>query len=341
MHFINSKSQTFESLDQVQHWILSLLLNYGEWVQPRGLNTLEISPITFTLLNPRKRCILNSRRKWSFPLAIGEFCWHISGSNELQFIQYYAKRWGKFSEDGSTIHGSCYGHKIFATQERQPSQWEQIIQLLKIDSQSRRAVLSFFDTGSGLDAGAKDIACACTLQFIIRYNKLYAISYMRSNDAIWGLPYDIFLFTMLQEMLACELGLALGTYTHFVGSIHVYEDYLELAQSIVESSADDFFEMPPMKEREKLADFLQLENQIREGHSVNLQEMFFLDKYWQDLLSVLKWYFLSRQAGGYSKVRDKIPDDFPYSTLLKNLAIESENLSITLPSSIKRKTIKR
>jgi thymidylate synthase len=317
-------SQLFESLDQVQTWILSLLLENGEWVQPRGLKTLEISPITFTLSNPRKRCVFNYKRRWSLPLAIGEFCWHLSGSNQLHFIQYYARRWKDFSEDGSIIIGSCYGHKIFFQKEHQLNQWKKIVQLLKTDPHSRRAILTFIDRDFEVDAGAKDIACACTLQFMIRSGQLHALGHMRSNDVIWGLPYDIFLFTMLQEMLAYELELNLGTYTHFVGSIHVYEPHLELAKCIIENNVVNSFEMPPMGGIEKINTFLCLEAQIREKKSIKCQDIKSLDKYWQDLLAVLNWYRLSKEEGGYSKVSDKIPNNFPYHILLQNMITQTK-----------------
>ena len=53
-----------------------------------------------------------------------------------------------------------------------------------------------------------DLPCTRTIQFLLRSGHVDAVVYMRSNDAIWGLPYDIFLFTMLQEMLAVELALS-------------------------------------------------------------------------------------------------------------------------------------
>ena len=51
-------------------------------------------------------------------------------------------------------------------------------------------------------------------------------TYMRSNDLWMGFPYDVFQFTCLQTLLAMELDVELGTYTHVAGSLHLYErDY--------------------------------------------------------------------------------------------------------------------
>jgi thymidylate synthase len=318
MMFSEAQVRNFGSMDEAQRWILASILESGGESSPRGMRTLELYPVTFNLLNPRSRCVINPRRRWSLPLALGEFCWHLSGSNELQFIEYYAPRWREFAED-TIITGSCYGHRIFKREPGRPSQWERLIQLLRSDPDSRRALLLFSDPVAGLNPEAKDVACASTLQFMIRSGRVHAFVHMRSNDAIWGLPYDIFLFTMLQELLACELNLELGVYSHSVTSIHLYERHFGLAQKIVEGGEAAFFEMPPMKKHRQLEVFLKLEAELRAGKSVNGSEVKFLDAYWRDLLSVLEWYGLVKDAGGYSNVRD-VGNDSPYAKLLDNLS---------------------
>jgi thymidylate synthase len=45
---------------------------------------------------------------------------------------------------------------------------------------------------------------------------------MRSQDATHVLPYDFFMFTMLQEYVATQLDRDVGSYTHIAGSLHVY-----------------------------------------------------------------------------------------------------------------------
>jgi thymidylate synthase len=256
------QSTTFESLDEVQHWVLSSLLDHGSPVTSRGMPTLELFPASFALASPRRRCITNPERRWNLPLALGEFCWHATGSDALDFIEYYAPRWKEFS-DGETIRGSCYGHRIFDGKDGQTSQWDRLVRLLRTERHSRRAVLQLFDSQSGLDAESKDVPCTCSVQFMIRNDRLHAIVYMRSNDAIWGLPYDVFLFTMLQELLSLELGVELGTYSHLVGSLHLYKRHFELARRIISCGSSFPFEMPHVREYSELRSFLTLESQIR------------------------------------------------------------------------------
>jgi thymidylate synthase len=85
------------------------------------------------------------------------------------------------------------------------------------------------------------------MQFILRRGLLDAIVVMRSNDVIWGLPYDMFLFTFLQEMMAVELGVDVGRYHHFAASLHLYEKHRSRAVQILSGPATENgeFAMPP------------------------------------------------------------------------------------------------
>jgi thymidylate synthase len=306
----------FESMDEVQHWVLATILEHGRRVAPRNEPTLERLAVNFTLRQPRRRCILNAERHWSLPLAIGEFCWHLAGSDDVTFLSYYAKRWAEFAGNGSTIEGSCYGYKAFSGQ---PSLWEQLLQLLRFDSDSRRALLVFQNPGRVFDVKSVDVACASTLQFFVRDRKVTAVCTMRSNDAIWGLPYDVFLFTMMQELLACQLGLELGEYHHSAGSMHLYQRHLELSRRICAEQVAVGFEMPAMRACEQLSDFLEAESRIRTGRvdeTVTAQ----LDPYWEDLLTVLRWFGRVKR-GVTSESKDPLLSGSPYKRLVSLVRI--------------------
>jgi thymidylate synthase len=320
MYINDAQIPKFESADEIQHWILSFILNYGEETEPRGMKTLEICPVMFTLLNPRKRCVTNAERRWSFPLALGEFCWHISGSDELNFIEFYASQWRNFAEDDATIRGSCYGRKVFQRQFGNLSQWERIIQILREDSHSRRAVLYFNDSLQDFEAFSKDVPCASSLQFIVREGKVHAVTHMRSNDAIWGLPYDIFLFTMLQELLTCELNLEMGTYSHSVASLHIYERHFEFAKKIIKSNFETF-EMPFMRNFEQSFNFLNAESIARSQGFLPKSD---LNDYWRNLSLVLGWYS-SIKWGNENHIEYLNEVSSSYKKLLSNITVKSKS----------------
>jgi thymidylate synthase len=77
--------------------------------------------------------------------------------------------------------------------------------------------------------------CTISLQYLIRDDKLYAITTMRSNDAYLGFRNDLYCFTELQKKMAKELNVELGWYQHQVGSLHLYHDKLD---KIIEALKD-------------------------------------------------------------------------------------------------------
>lgn len=311
MNFKNANSTPcFDSIDEIQIWILKELLANGERVSPQGKETLEIFPVSFTLNNPRNRCTTIRARQWSFPLAIGEFAWHVSGSKSVKFLEYYAKNWRNFAED-EIIAGSCYGYRIFNALSEEQSQWEQVFHLLKFDHDSRRAILNFWDYK--LDLKSIDIPCVNSIQFLIRDGFLHAFVYMRSNDVIWGLPYDVFLFTMLQELLATRLNLELGTYNHFIASCHLYKRHVSLAEKVITTEHLIPLKMRKMDSYHQLYSFIETEKEIRTGSELSTNVNDF-SEYWADMIRVLQW-FKEFKTNKSSK-----PDirELPYASLLQH-----------------------
>lgn len=281
----------FDSVDEIQSAVIDKLFSVGEMITTREQKTLELCNLNLCLKNPRNRETNNSKRKWSLPLAIGEFAWHLSGSNSLDFISYYAKQWKQYSDDGKHIQQSCYGYKIFKKDINGESQWDRLLKLLGKDIFSRRAVLYFYDSTQGVDYFAKDIACVSTAQFLIRKDKLDVIVNMRSNDIILGLPYDIYLLTMLQELLSLELGVEIGRYYHNVGSMHIYDRHFLLGKEMLKEETISIKGVSIMDDIDSLDIFLQYEEMIR-TNNISLDEIYTLSisRYWKNLLTHLWKY---------------------------------------------------
>lgn len=168
--------------------------------------------------DPTKNIMKNEVRKLSLKYAIGEMLWYLSENNRLDAIRLYTKNWDRISDDGFHVN-SNYGFCI--NKKYGINQWEIAKEELKSNKESRRAVIHIKSANDSLDS--KDVNCTVCLQYIIRDDKLYATTYMRSNDIWLGFPYDVFQFTCMQIRMAMELGVGLGTYTHIAGSLHLYE----------------------------------------------------------------------------------------------------------------------
>lgn len=278
----------FETADDVSRWLLSECLENGELVNPRAQATKELLAVSFCLTNARARIIQNPVRRFSLPLALGEFCWHVDAADSVEALTYYAPRWREFSDDGVRIAGSCYGRRIFGASGSALSPWNRVIDTLRADSASRRAVLSLWD--EALVPTGKDLPCTMTIQFLIRAGRLVAIVHMRSNDVVWGIPYDLFFFTMLQEYLATCLGVELGEYIHFASSMHLYERHFSLAEKLLLSDPFDSFPMPRMADADQLPRFVECERLLREGMDAESCATLVTSSYWRGLLSPLIRY---------------------------------------------------
>jgi thymidylate synthase len=79
---------------------------------------------------------------------------------------------------------------------------------------------------------------------------------MRSNDLLWGFPYDINGFCFIQEFLASVLGLELGTYTHIVGSLHLYTERENSLLNILSNDSLKKIKNPEIERNIKVEDYL-------------------------------------------------------------------------------------
>jgi len=217
---------------------------------PRGKLIRELVAPTFTLTDPRNRLITSPARAVNYGFAVGELCWYLRGDTDLETMRYYNKRMAQFSDDGLTIN-SAYGNRLFRGRWFGPpgspsftegeGQFDQVLAELTADPASRRAVMHINepeDLRRTVVQGSKDVPCTLSIQLLIRDRHLHMHVVMRSNDVVWGLPYDVFSFTCLQELFMLELrrrGVPVddvGSYHHTAGSLHLYDTHWGMAGEV-------------------------------------------------------------------------------------------------------------
>ena len=78
---------------------------------------------------------------------------------------------------------------------------------------------------------------------------------------------------MLQEIVAKSLSFELGSYKHFVGSLHLYDDDRESAQAFLsEGFQSTMSPMPPMPDGDpwpSIGKMLAAEESLRTGHGMD------------------------------------------------------------------------
>ena len=294
------------TLDDLLNDVYRELIDKGKSVSASKGTNIELNTILFELTNPLARLSRTETRSLLFG-SLGELFWYLSGSNRVEHIEHYLPKYGEqASDDTLTVHGA-YGPRL-VNAEGATNQIENIIRLLREKPSSRRAVIQLFNA-SDLNSYHKDIPCTCNLQFLVRDNKLNLITYMRSNDAYIGLPHDIFSFTMIQEIIANTLGVEIGLYTHFVGSLHLYDVKIESAkQFLKEGYQSTQIQMPKMPQEhvwDSINRLIELEEKCRLGDDI-LDEIKDLDDYWSDIAILLMIHANKNSPDYINKVRKNI-----------------------------------
>lgn len=275
-----------DTVDDLLKKVFKEILDNGTEADPTKGKTKELSGVLLKLTNPLGR-LSRTEGKGTIFSCLGELLWYLSGSNQLDHIQYYIQDYHKYSDDGKTIFGA-YGPKLFGAN----GQISAVIEDLQERNSTRKAVVQLFSS-SDLKAPHKDVPCTCTLQFLVRDGKLSLYTSMRSNDAFKGLPHDIFAFTMLQELVARKLGMPIGEYGHYVTSLHLYINDLEKVERFQNEGWQEKVYMPSMPIGDQTSNVLRLlkhERELRRSNKVN--SGVHSDDYWRDLSLLLQVFNL-------------------------------------------------
>lgn len=181
---------------------------------PRGMDIKENIGVVAKLTNPRNCIVSMKERKLNYAFAAVEKLEYLTGQTDPERLGFYNPNFVNYRSEYNYFDG--------AYPERLAYWYRHIYNLLKTDADTRQAVFTIY--GPQDRHKSKDIPCTLSFQFFIRENKLNMIATMRSNDLLWGFPYDTNGFCFIQEALAATLGLELGTYELHAGSLHLYTE---------------------------------------------------------------------------------------------------------------------
>ncbi|MBO3681714.1 thymidylate synthase [Streptomyces sp. NEAU-YJ-81] len=220
-------------------------------ISARGNDAREVIGASFRLSEPRRRLPFLAARKVNPVFHFAEALWYLAGRRDLEMIGYYAPSMRSSSRDGMHLGGSAYGHTIFNPADGDTvSPFDRVLELLRGERDSKRGYIPVFAADELAISDNPDMACLAGLHFLVRDERLHMVCYMRANDLDCGLLSDVFSFTMLQEFAAVQLGLELGSYTHFIGSAHVCDRNAERVHRVlleaVTRSAPIQFPFPAM-----------------------------------------------------------------------------------------------
>ena len=156
------------------------------------------------------------------------------------------------------------GNWAYTYHARMAKQIPGVIEDLKRNPYTRRAVLVIRDWHE--DLGSDDPACLQHIQYFIREGKLDCVVLFRSNDACKATFMNAFALIMLQQRIAEELGVEVGTYTHRANSFHCYEKDFGLLEGYVSRMDED-------AAYDYAGDWEELMREYRPGILKNVEEL--------------------------------------------------------------------
>lgn len=268
-----------DSINQGYQWLVEMLFAEGTRSMGRQQGAIfELRDVELILKNPRKSVLSLPSRNMSRKYASGEFCLYLAGTDKVEDFAFYSKVWKELADEGRI--NSAYGERMFSG--KSGNRLFYAIDELIANPETKNAVVVMRDQRDQ-KKGLKDRCCTMFLQFTIRDGKLDMRTIMRSTDIWLGLPYDVFAFTRIMQIVlyhynkAAETPVQLGTYTHQMLNVHAYpKQYSILAERfnrlpIDTSKAYEFPEFGKADQEEEIA-FLSWEREYRTNTEMSMEE---------------------------------------------------------------------
>lgn len=196
-------------------------------------------PVTTEWSADRSIVSLSSARNANPFFHLMEALWMLAGRRDLAFVSEYASQMVQYSDDGGVTQPGAYGYrwrKWFETDQLLAA-----IDELRADPSSRRVVLAMWDGGHDLRAardGSKDVPCNTHLYLEVVGAELRMTVCCRSNDMVWGAyGSNIVHFSILQEFVACALGLKMGRLWQISNNFHAYIEREDVERMMISTSA--------------------------------------------------------------------------------------------------------
>lgn len=228
-------------------------------------------PVCLTLFDPTKRVLYDPVRKANPYFHVMEFVWMMAGSDNVKWIEQFNSGYRNYAEPGTDSVWAAYGKRwldhfpTIGPNDEFGDQISLIVQMLKDDSSTRRAVLSMWDPTFDLEPH-NDLPCNTHIYFRVRNEKVHGYGMQldmtvcnRSNDLIWGaLGANVVHMTFLHELIALAAGYDIGTYRVLSNNLHVYTGMPRYEEIMRERWSPNpcHGRMKLLNEKETLADFL-------------------------------------------------------------------------------------
>jgi thymidylate synthase len=223
-------SRLFHDFPEAQNEIKRDLAELGVSVQPETMQdiyvrdnpdfrTHELSNYMYTVLKPDYAEIEGVHEAWLQQEWIDRVA---GGLNPGNAWKERPEIWEPFLE-GTDLSRSGSRFSYSYSERMGGTHIDRIIDELKVHPHSRQLYLPVWNHNDETKRGKRRVPCSLGYWFVYREGKLNITYMMRSCDFFTHYPNDVAITTVLMNYVANATEIEPGTFTHFIGSLHVYE----------------------------------------------------------------------------------------------------------------------
>lgn len=173
--------------------------------------------------------LLTTKRMY-YKSMLHEVLWYLSGEDHIRNLREKTKIWDAWAdEDGNLDTAYGYYWRNFPSaskdangnwQVREVDQIQYVIDTLRTNPNSRRMVVTAWEPGNATTS--KLPPCHYTYTFNVQQGRLCCHLNQRSGDIALGIPFNVAAYAMLTQIIAQEVGLEVGVFSHFIVDAHIY-----------------------------------------------------------------------------------------------------------------------
>jgi len=173
---------------------------------------------------------LLTTKKMHWGSILRELLWYLSGEDHIRNLRAHTKIWDAWADEEGRLE-TAYGHfwRHFPSAKRDPEgawrveeidQIANVLNALRTDPNSRRMVVTAWEPGNAWSSRLPP--CHYTFAFQVLERRLNCHLNQRSGDIALGIPFNLAAYATLTQMLAQDVGLGLGTFSHTIIDAHIY-----------------------------------------------------------------------------------------------------------------------
>lgn len=224
--------RNYSTFPEAQNEIARDLAELGVKVQPETMQdkvvadnedflTMELANYEYTVLRPDYTEIEGVHEEWV------KTEWEDRLAGELNPGRAWKTRkevWDQFLEGDKGDNGGKLPRKFsYSYSERMGGRHIQaVVDELKEHPHSRQLWLPVWWPQDETRRGERRVPCSLGYWLVMRQDKLNMTYMMRSCDFFTHYANDVALANILQHYVAGQTDYEIGTFTHFIGSFHVY-----------------------------------------------------------------------------------------------------------------------